>query len=100
MEAGTRAGFARHGLPVGSDETFRFKPSFEADDAGFKAASCASLAALGTVVGTLDNEPANVNLFARFFPSALNVWMQTVTSPEPETLAENTLGVGLDVYHL
>jgi hypothetical protein len=100
MEVGTRACFAHHGLPVTADETFRFKPSFEADDADFKAASCASLAALGTVVGTLDNEPANVNLFARYFPSALNVWMQTVSSPKPETLAENTLGVGLDVYHL
>jgi hypothetical protein len=98
MEAGTRAGFEYHGLPASRDEVFLFKPSFEDDDAGFKAASCKSLAGSGTIVGTLDNEPANVNMFSRNFPAALNLGMRTITSPVPETLIPGTKGVGLDAF--
>ncbi|OHD75821.1 MAG: hypothetical protein A3J97_02755 [Spirochaetes bacterium RIFOXYC1_FULL_54_7] len=99
MEAGTRAGFEHHGLPVTPDETFRFKPSFDADDASFKEASCENLAHLGTVVGTLDNEPANVNLFSRSFPSALNLWMRTITSPQPEALTIGIKGLDLEAFN-
>lgn len=86
MEAGTRESFLRHGLPAGESEAFFYKPRIEDDDAAFKRAACAQIARLGTVVGSLDNEPANVNLLARAFPRALNFWMRTITSPSPEPI--------------
>jgi hypothetical protein len=98
MEAGTRAGFLHHGLPASVDEVFSFKPGFDIEDARFKAAACKSLVELGTIVGTLDNEPANVNLFSRYFPAARNLWMQTITSPEPEEPARSVIAVGLEVF--
>jgi len=87
MEAGTRKSFVDHGLPGGPDEVFFFKPTFEMDDRDFKEAACAEVASLGTVVVSVDNEPANVNLFRQVFPDALVVWLDTVTSPHPEALA-------------
>lgn len=86
MDAGTRESFLRHGLPAGESETFFFKPRIEDEDAAFKRAACAEIARLGTVVGSLDNEPANVNLLARAFPRARHVWMRTITSPVPDPL--------------
>jgi len=47
---------------------------------------CHGVAALGTLVYTVDNEPANCNLFRKTFPEALVDWVDTVTSPEPEIL--------------
>jgi phosphoglycolate phosphatase-like HAD superfamily hydrolase len=86
MAAGTRRSFEAHGLPAGPDEVFLFKPTFEENDHVFKAAACARVAALGSVVVSVDNEPANVNLFQAAFPEALNVWLKTITSPHPEAL--------------
>lgn len=86
MEAGTRRSFVEHGLPAGPDEPFFFKPTFEMGDRDFKASVCQAVAGLGTLVVTVDNEPANVNLFRRAFPDSLVVWINTVTSPEPEPL--------------
>jgi hypothetical protein len=88
MERGTRQSFVDHGLPAGPDETFFFKPSFEMGDREFKESVCHRVAALGTLVVTVDNEPANVNLFRRAFPQAQVVWVDTVTSPQPEVLVE------------
>ena len=86
MEAGTRKSFVTHGLPSGTDERFFFKPTFSMGDKEFKEAACRDIAALGTLVVSVDNEPANVNLFRREFPDALVVWLETVTSPHPEPL--------------
>lgn len=87
MEAGTRRSFLDHGLPAGPDESFFFKPSFEMPDRDFKASVCAGVLALGTLVVTVDNEPANVNLFRAAFPEASVIWLDTLTSPDPEPLA-------------
>lgn len=86
MEKGTRESFRVHGLPE-AEERFFFKPSFDEDDLAFKTAACAEIGRLGTVVGTLDNEPANVNLFARAFPDALNLHLRTISSPAAVPLA-------------
>lgn len=98
MEKGTRRSFARHGLPDGPEETFLFKPSWEMEDRQFKQAACASVTALGTVVFSLDNEPANANLFRVAFPEALSVWMDTITSPDIEPLAPGVLTVGTGLF--
>ena len=97
MEVGTRASFEAHGLPAGAAERFFFKPSFDAEDQQFKLDSCAAIGALGTIVGTLDNEPGNVNLFVRNFPGALNLWMRTITSPRPETLVAGSRAVDPEI---
>ncbi|HTX74213.1 MAG TPA: HAD family hydrolase [Rectinemataceae bacterium] len=86
MEAGTRTSFLRHGLPAGSEERFFFKPDFHMGDLEFKTEVCRELESLGTLVLAVDNEPANANLFRRRFPGAMIVWLDTVTSPSPETL--------------
>jgi len=86
MEKGTRQSFVDHGLPAGPDESFFFKPTFEMGDREFKESVCHQVEALGTLVVTVDNEPANVNLFRRAFPRAQVVWIDTLTSPHPEVL--------------
>jgi hypothetical protein len=92
MEHGTRKSFLDHGLPAGPEEIFFFKPTFEMGDRDFKESVCHGVAALGTLVYTVDNEPANCNLFRKRFPEALVDWVDTVTSPHPEPLVA---GIGL-----
>lgn len=96
MERGTRESFRAHGFPV--EDTFFFKPRFEDSDEEFKKAACASISRLGTVVGSLDNEPVNVNLLARSFPHALNVWMKTIASPRPAVLNPGIPETGPECY--
>ena len=86
METGTRASFARYGLPAGPSETFFFKPDFSIDDLDFKTTVCREIEELGTLVLSVDNEPANANLFRSTFPAALTIWLDTVTSPAPAPL--------------
>ena len=86
MEAGTRKSFASYGLPAGAEETFFFKPVFDMADLEFKTSVCERIRAMGTLVVSVDNEPANVNLFHAAFPRAITIWIDTVTSPCPEPL--------------
>jgi len=86
MEAGTRSSFLAHGLPAGDGELFFFKPSFLMGDLEFKTSVRDRIKGLGSLVLSVDNEPANVNLFHRAFPEALSVWIDTVTAPQPEAL--------------
>ncbi|HUX37642.1 MAG TPA: hypothetical protein VMV44_07020, partial [Rectinemataceae bacterium] len=73
-------------LPAGPEEHFFFKPDFAMEDEAFKASVCEGLHRLGSLVVTVDNEPANINLFHKAFPLALAVWLDTVTSPAPSIL--------------
>ncbi|MDC7220547.1 MAG: HAD family hydrolase [Spirochaetales bacterium] len=90
MSTGTKASFRASGYPV-EEESFFFKPSFDMDDAVFKEQACREIAALGTVIASFDNEPANCNLLARAFPEGLHFWLDTITSPEPEALDEGII---------
>jgi len=49
-------------------------------------------------VGTVDNEPGNVNLFVRTFPEAHHVWMRTITSPSAEALAPGVAAIGPEAF--
>jgi hypothetical protein len=100
MEAGTRESFVRHGLPAGPTEVFFFKPTFEEPDREFKASVCHRVAALGTLVAALDNEPANANVFRQAFPSARVLWLDTVTSPAPEGLLAGIEITGPELFQL
>ncbi|HUX38337.1 MAG TPA: HAD family hydrolase [Rectinemataceae bacterium] len=98
MEKGTRRSFLDHGLPAGADEHFFFKPDFGMGDAEFKASVCEGIRSMGSLVATVDNEPANVNLFRRAFPEALVIWLDTVTSPQPEKLLPGIERRGIDFF--
>ena len=98
MEKGTRKSFLDHGLPAGPDEVFFFKPTFEMGDKEFKASVLKPVADLGTLVASVDNEPANVNLFRLGFPEARAIWIDTLTSPNPEPLLEGIDRAGLDFF--
>ena len=98
MEEGTRRSFLDHGLPAGTEERFFFKPDFGMGDAEFKASVCEDIRGMGSLVATIDNEPANVNLFRRAFPESLVIWLDTVTSPQPEKLLPGIERRGLDFF--
>ena len=72
---------------------FFFKPFFEMDDKQFKQSACSEIGSAGTVIATFDNEPANCNLLADFFPGALHFWLDTITSPSPEKLDPRILHI-------
>ena len=98
MEKGTRKSFLDNGVPAGPEEVFFFKPTFEMGDREFKASVLKSVADLGTLVAAVDNEPANVNLFRAGFPDGRAIWIDTLTSPEPEILAEGIDRVGPEFF--
>jgi hypothetical protein len=98
MEKGTRRSFIDHGLPAGPEEIFFFKPDFAMSDQRFKASVRERIASMGTLVVSIDNEPANANLFHEAFPEALVVWLDTVTSPDPEPLLEGIESRGPEIF--
>lgn len=98
MEEGTRWSFERSGLPAGPREQFFFKPGIDEEDLVYKNSACDHIAKLGTVVGTLDNEPGNTNLYKRRFPHAANVWLNTICSTSAEPLDSDIPIVTEDVF--
>jgi hypothetical protein len=84
MRAGTEIALSRHGFPFGvPGTTLLVKPDPAIDDTTFKGQALEIVAALGTVIVYLDNEPSNVNLFRRHHPEALVVFVETDHSPRP-----------------
>ena len=57
------------------------KPTFEEGDTSFKERLLAPLSDLGRIVASFDNEPANCNLFTRYWPDALTVLLDTQKAP-------------------
>jgi len=91
MKEGTRRSFESYGLPCGSDTRFILKPYFEMPDLDFKETACDKLAAEGSVVLAVENEPANANHMFKAFPGALVICIDTITSPEPAPLSEGII---------
>jgi beta-phosphoglucomutase-like phosphatase (HAD superfamily) len=85
MEAGTREVFHVHGFPIpdGRRVHLLLKPRPELSDDGWKAGAPARLDRLGAVVAAFDNEPAHVNGYARAWPAALVVHLDTDHSDRP-----------------
>lgn len=98
MEKGTRQSFAKFGLPAGPAESFLFKPNYTDADLAFKTRACQDLSSLGSVVATFDNEPANVNRFIQIFPAARHLWLQTITSPDPEVIDPAAIAINPAAY--
>lgn len=78
MSRGTIECLERHGFPhTGHGVTICLKPAYGQDDLLFKKQSLETIAQLGTVVATFDNEPANVQMFIDHYPKGLHFHFNT-----------------------
>lgn len=66
------------------------KPRAETDDLAYKTAEMAALLAAYDVIGCVDNEPKNVNMFRALVPHAPAVHLTKPCSPDPPPLAAGT----------
>lgn len=89
MKAGTLESLHAHGFPTGRGTRLLLKPTPDMPDLGFKQNACSEIAALGTVVLALENEPGNANALKAAFPTALVYLIRTITSPNPEPLRDD-----------
>lgn len=85
MEAGTLAVFraAAFPLPDGERVHLLMNPHAGLDDDEWKAVARDAVARLGPVVAAFDNEPSHVNAYARAWPDALCVHLDTDHSGRP-----------------
>lgn len=85
MADGTCQAFRAHGFPLpdGRRVHLQLKPRRELSDDGWKAEAPGRLDRLGQVVAAFDNEPAHVNGYARAWPAALAVHLDTDHSDRP-----------------
>jgi len=83
MHLGTVDNLVRDSFPCfESRVSIHLKPSFEMADHKFKRAALEGVRSMyGQVVATFENEPGNSNLFLEHFPTAINVLVDTVHSP-------------------
>jgi hypothetical protein len=78
-----------HGFPVALVRTaLVLKHDFDTPDLDFKTEAVEFIHRLGTVVATFDNEPGNVNLFLKRWPSSLAVLIDTQHAPGAPALHE------------
>jgi hypothetical protein len=90
MRDGTLDVLRRHGFPPsdGALAHLLMKPDDRLGDDDWKVRACGEVDALGPVVLAFDNEPAHVNGYARAWPGALVVHLDTNDSGRPvEVLA-------------
>jgi hypothetical protein len=74
MSRGTVSSLEKHGFPhTGHNVSIFLKPAYGQDDLLFKRQSLETIAAEGEVIFTIDNEPANVQLFCDTYPEAVHV---------------------------
>jgi phosphoglycolate phosphatase-like HAD superfamily hydrolase len=84
MREGTVDCLARHGFPIpGERVELLMKPDPELGDDDWKDEACREVERMGEVVAAFDNEPAHVNLYARAFPDALAIHLDTDHSGRP-----------------
>jgi beta-phosphoglucomutase-like phosphatase (HAD superfamily) len=86
MEDGTLDVFRRFGFPLpdGARAHLLMKPGDGLSDDAWKSLARQAVDDLGRVVVAFDNEPAHVNAYARAWPAALAVHLDTDHSPRPE----------------
>jgi hypothetical protein len=95
MAAGTLEVFRRTGIPLPDGERVRLltRPDGSSDDA-WKAEAARRISALGTVVAAFDNEPLHVNGYARAWPGALCVHLETDQSGRPVEVDPRVPSIG------
>jgi len=96
MGAGTLAAFARARFPMPDGRAVHLlmrPPEFDGDDA-WKEAAVARVAGLGRPEAAFDNEPLHVNGYARAWPDALVVHLDTDHSGRPIPVLERVPSIG------
>lgn len=87
MALGTFGSLRDLGFPIGVPNTSLItKPTFEMPDTDFKLAVAPQLSLHSPVLASIDNEPANVNLFLQLHPESLGVLIDTQHAPDPPEL--------------
>lgn len=82
MRQGTLEAFKRREFPLpnGENVLLFMKPTKEQPDAEYKNSKLSELAALDKVVGGLENEPQNMNLFRKYIPDGNMIFIDTIRS--------------------
>jgi hypothetical protein len=87
MALGTFGSLRDQGFPIGVANTSLItKPTFEMPDTDFKLGVAPQLALHTPVLASVDNEPANVNLFLELHPESLGILIDTQHAPDPPEL--------------
>jgi hypothetical protein len=95
MGLGTFASLRTLGFPIGvAGVEFILKPDAQMADEAFKRMIAPTLARVGEVVASFDNEPANCNLFKEAYPEADIVFVDTQHVPGAPLLRDDILVVG------
>lgn len=95
MGLGTFASLRTLGFPLGvAGVEFILKPDAQMADEAFKRMIAPTLARVGEVVASFDNEPANCNLFKEFYPDADIVFVDTQHVPGAPALRPDVSIVG------
>lgn len=90
MGLGTFASIRTLGFPIGvAGVEFILKPDAQMADEAFKRMIAPTLARVGEVVASFDNEPANCNLFKEAYPEADIVFVDTQHVPGAPALRED-----------
>lgn len=93
MSKGTIEALEKHGFPhSGHRVAMILKPAYGQDDLLFKKQALETISAEGEVVFTIDNEPANVQMFADRFPQGIHVHFSSLFAKKLE-LSGNNLAV-------
>lgn len=94
MLVGTVRTLRDDGFPIGQPRIeLVLKPTFEEDDVAFKRRMLDPMNALGTVVGTFENEPGNCNLFKKRWPASHAILIETQCAPEAPPLDASCLRI-------
>ncbi len=87
MALGTFESLRDLGFPIGVPNTSLItKPTFEMPDTDFKLGVAPQLGLHCPVLASIDNEPANVNLFLQLHPESLGILIDTQHAPDPPEL--------------
>ncbi len=92
---GTRASLSGHKFPVGDRTELILKPRFRwsMEDAEFKEEASQDISRRYEVVCSIDNEPENLHVFAKYFPKAEIVLFHSIMSQRvPETSLLDLMG--------
>lgn len=90
MCQGTLSALEKNGFPhTGHGVAICLKPAYGMDDLLFKRQSIETLSSMGEVILTLDNEPANVQMFSDRFPNAMHIHFDTQCARRLELKGKN-----------
>ena len=95
MRPGTEIALRKNGFPAPDGERviLAMKPDRHEPDDVFKARELPKLGKLGRVVGGFENEPPNVNIFKRRFPSALMIFLNSGSMGQKDPATDRPIEV-------